>query len=997
MLNFKLYENVAQAKSFLRQNDIPETDSLYQLVRTIFKGKEGYIGWVTKIVYKTNLPKENNKYLSIDSYNNSLNVLNLVEQQLTNIIDTYLSKKEVIAKLKKPVIEYDTFEQMIDAFIIAETKLKAKRIYDQFPSEQKALINMDGKIEVDLLKDLYNKENHDMFIKKISAYHDRESLFDRMTAFINGMSDDNYDEKIKYLEKNRLEIVHQSEKNDIIIARIENYDQCAKVGAESSWCIARDKTTFDSYVKNELYKQYIIYLTDKPTTDKQSIIGVTFDIGGYNTAHYKDDSYLNKVDLESLLKQRKVDIRKLKTKKKDVNTWNIKYITPYKLFQIGFTKEEILSKKSNDDLTKTDILDLVKMGFSKDEMKEYYNFRDSLKYIKEAGFTEEEMKELVPNLKERNIKEFIEAKISKKLTKKYINFDKFQPKALMEIFTKEEVLKTKQVYKKEDLNSFSDAQIKQYDLKNKTLLDGESILLDHLKEYVKSGEIYKIINRIITGTMPLDKLIDAGLKLKDLQKVDDMADKLHYNDSGFYKKYLTTPKEEMEYGDYRFGNIFSTRDNDKFNLGSTIRRLKLYEVTQDDLSLSQLEYVLDGISKYEIVDVINCIKNLGYTYTDKEIKKFIKRIINTYVDEDEIYEYGIDVGIDYYPEMIEYYTKYGGVINNYKFETAKKHLSKKYPEEWKKIAEKQERNIFVKHTLGKAKYWSKQLSQQDNFGNWLDERRDYALNLDWKNEMDYKDGYRTYVATIINFALSDDWESLYKLPQFNWGENIKSNEDERYLSYLVRNIVGAHSTNWKPTFIETEKLTKTQIRKVYTWIMNYVWPNIEHKEQHEPELQLAYYLLDKKRWVDYLQRTKKKKMNYYRETRWWISIKDNTTKINKKRITYRFYNIRQVVKFLCNDEQYNKSPYYKSIPKLNQDLEQLLADFTDGLTMGKAEAEATRQGLRFNFWSKDNNRNEFVDKLFEKYFPQLFNESIITNYSRFICNLKNKNFKNIKL
>lgn len=58
----------------------------------------------------------------------------------------------------------------------------------------------------------------------------------------------------------------------VLIARLDTYDQCKKVGARS-WCIARSKSMFDMYTRNGT--QYIVYNTKKERTHGEAVIGFT--------------------------------------------------------------------------------------------------------------------------------------------------------------------------------------------------------------------------------------------------------------------------------------------------------------------------------------------------------------------------------------------------------------------------------------------------------------------------------------------------------------------------------------------------------------------------------------------------------------------------------------------------------------------------------------------------------------------------------------------------
>jgi len=49
-------------------------------------------------------------------------------------------------------------------------------MYDKFPSIQKGLVKLKNKDDISLLSKLYDDRSNNIFMKKVSAYKDRDSL-----------------------------------------------------------------------------------------------------------------------------------------------------------------------------------------------------------------------------------------------------------------------------------------------------------------------------------------------------------------------------------------------------------------------------------------------------------------------------------------------------------------------------------------------------------------------------------------------------------------------------------------------------------------------------------------------------------------------------------------------------------------------------------------------------------------------------------------------------
>lgn len=1026
MLNFALFENVAQAKSFLRQHGIPDNDFLYQKIREIFKGHEGYVGWLTKVLYPHLLQ---GKIKSTNDINGDTK--EHMADAIKTIRDEYIGKREIIQKLDKPVIQYKTYEDFSDAFIIAEKKLKAKKIYDEFPSEQKSFIDINDKSIYNLLSQLYDKDDKSDFIRKISAYHDKQSLISRMTMFINSSGNEEFDKQVDKLIDLGLDIKYTNEDNHIIIARMYNYRQCSILGGSTSWCIARSDSTFRSYAGGLYDKQYVIYLTDLPSTSNKSIIGATFNVGGYRTAHLKDDSYISDTQLKSLLLTRGYDMDNLKVKREEINKKDFDRLFVQQLLDAGFSKEDIIKNKSeysgNDikKFTKEEIYkhknlmnlvdaasveNLLNIGFTKEELykiKHKYNGSDYRKFSKDEivkhnligiinatsvstlhdiGFSMKEIYETKKEYTERDLQNMSKKEI-------YANnlidaVKSFSMRTLMSRkmgFTKEEILKFKDTFDKNDLDYLEREDIINLGLYRTLGIRGRD-LSKFSKEEIQQRNM---IEYVINGTVSIDNLLEFDISfIKNV--INNRFDLLNIEAKEFYDKYLKHQKEDYKSAYYyQVGSKWTNkRDEKRYNLNETLFRLKWYDIGPDDYSLDELTSAIEDMShSYEMKNIFNFLKEQGYTYTEKEIKEFLRRSKSTYMDGYELYVYGIDNGVDYYPELIEMFRSSKSPYSKYKMEAIKKALEKHKDSEKliEELNDVNNLNIFIKDATDFVRYWSHSEDRgrtgKEDFIWGYDKWRDYGMNLNWKERIQgkYYNNFMIYASFILTLALNNDWDNLKKAPHWDWGSNIRNVDSNLQsggqLAKMVYIICGTHITNHDYTYKKSKDLTKNQRRKLYYWLINHEYPSIENKEQQERDLQLAYYIFDKRRWEDYIQRVKYKKMNYYHETHWYGG------KVDKKRKTLRIINIIQVINYLMDNYNYNKLyPYWPGNEKAVKEIDRILGEFMDGITMGKQETKKSRDLLKYSY-NRSNHETE-IYKIIMKYFP--LNESISTSYNYFI-------------
>ena len=94
--SYILFENLQQAKSILKTNEIPENNKNFLIIKDLLKDNLGYIGWFTKMFFEFGIALDDLK-------------------ELYRIIS---SESEIITGLPKPVISYSDWEVLMDAILM---------------------------------------------------------------------------------------------------------------------------------------------------------------------------------------------------------------------------------------------------------------------------------------------------------------------------------------------------------------------------------------------------------------------------------------------------------------------------------------------------------------------------------------------------------------------------------------------------------------------------------------------------------------------------------------------------------------------------------------------------------------------------------------------------------------------------------------------------------------------------------------------------------------
>lgn len=342
----KLFENVQQAKQLLNKLGIdPVSNSDYQEIRKMLSGNDGYTFWFVKQRFENKTPME----------------------ELRNVWNIFQQERATIQKFSKPLVKLETIEEFWDEYYKQKNLSAARAAYNKFLPEQRNLLDFNNPEDRALLEELSKrKEADEYFYNKSKRYHTRKDLISAIQLFLQGSGDSNFSKLLQSLKADNQDIRYASPENDIIIICVD-YPSLRKWGSDTSWCIVPSEGTFRSYNSLPMSQQFIIFLTDE--TGIKSKIGVTTNINGYRTAHFKNDGYCDAKTLKEILEDRGTKMALLLPTKErilEIPSWNNFSVANLK--QIGFTNQEILDKKKlyNTSGTKGDL-----EHFSKEEIEKY--------------------------------------------------------------------------------------------------------------------------------------------------------------------------------------------------------------------------------------------------------------------------------------------------------------------------------------------------------------------------------------------------------------------------------------------------------------------------------------------------------------------------------------------------------------------------------------------------------------------------------------------------
>jgi hypothetical protein len=291
---FKLNDAFLNAKS---ENEVYKIfDKLNSLVSTVENESkiektdiEIVIDKFPKKFQKTiiNIVEENKKEpIDINAEEITAEKLTEIYNSISNLILAIESQKRDIV-----IINAKTIEEIEDVLKRTTLVSRANKWSDLAPSKYRSSLKNELEKFADIISDFEDFNDYrKSFMKKANIYNDSKSFFNGLEKFVSGAKDDmdKIIDKINEVEGAEIEVIT----NDVIVAWIYTKNASVKLGS-SQWCISYSggSNYFNSYVFNNMNKQYFIWDFTKSPSSNNFRIGVTLNADGKPShAHLKNDS-----------------------------------------------------------------------------------------------------------------------------------------------------------------------------------------------------------------------------------------------------------------------------------------------------------------------------------------------------------------------------------------------------------------------------------------------------------------------------------------------------------------------------------------------------------------------------------------------------------------------------------------------------------------------------------------------------------------------------------
>lgn len=649
LLEELLNENPNQAIKFLKENGLdPITNPTGKMIldRILdITGGDGYTYLLTKFNLKEKMPV----------------------QDLRRLHDQLKSKKNILTGLPKPVVEYDTYRNLINDINKLESKIILDWLLKQLsPQLRDAAINAPYQTRHELFQiandfRMLKQEKRRFFMKKVFGFKSLETFMESIKRYIIEANNENDYEstKSKIVSTPNANLVYDNSDTGILIAHIDSFDAMKTLGCSSAWCISKDMVRYRQY-KTGGKQYFMIWDYNYPMDNPNFFIATAYSIENPNssaTHEHLNDKPLKLIDV-------------LNSKKIDKNILN-NYIEKYKenlLNQKSLANPFLAALQSEDD---NEIVNMMKqseylkklggspssnswrgeisLGISKEQLVELLELGDEFDYVSSTAsynyadyYDSSEANYMHSGLNEENVN--LVKDLAKRLGVKKEKYKYFDTK-------EEEIRKFLDKYKLDELSDlyvseYADAQARSEQQAAQELIDKIPFNVDYATFTSEKMSNYYIENELTAKTF--DELIDqikqnlpafSYEELNDARYVDLDLDDLN---SRFKEKI-----EEIIY------EIETDEDSPNYQKARTIADSLEYleklgfKKTKDgnefaQLVTSQVKIVIDDVysekqddDSYQIM-VIASIFPRGKNIGDKKKIRIPLQSIVKYIDQPEL-------------------------------------------------------------------------------------------------------------------------------------------------------------------------------------------------------------------------------------------------------------------------------------------------------------------------------------------------------------------------
>ena len=291
--DYKLFENLDQAKKILRELNISETNPKFLELKELLKNNLGWMGTFTKWYIKDHEPFDQIKeiFYRLTSRNN----------------EGEFVSGQTLFKFPmdgKNINDFKKSEDLYDFLTIHESNVKVEQLVKLLPSYTKKYITPELKNLIAQNIDLYNGIKT-FFINKGGRYNEHSrwwSLPKQFKTYGEWLTNETKKEIKNLRDDWTLEFMLNKCKGlnvdivvsnpDVLVIRVKDFKASEKLG-NINWCISTSESQFYHYV-NQFTSQYFVYDFTRDIDDNWRMIGATIGpTGEISNCHLYNDKSLS--------------------------------------------------------------------------------------------------------------------------------------------------------------------------------------------------------------------------------------------------------------------------------------------------------------------------------------------------------------------------------------------------------------------------------------------------------------------------------------------------------------------------------------------------------------------------------------------------------------------------------------------------------------------------------------------------------------------------------